>query len=151
MNELNNKLFALLRSVLCDEKLDKSIIEGLDAENIAKIYKISKRHDLAHLVGVAVDKCGMKIESEIAQKLVNSQMMAVFRYENINYELSRIKSTLEEGGIDYVPLKGAVIRSLYPEPWMRTSSDIDVLVRENDHKRAVELICDRLGYTLKEK
>lgn len=151
MNELNNTLFKLLRSVLCDEMPSKSVLEELDSEKIEKLYIMAKRHDMAHLIGAAIDKCGVKVEGEISQKLASAQMLAVFRYENLNYELLRIKNTLEEGEIDYIPLKGSVIRDLYPEPWMRTSSDIDILVRESDHKRATKLICGRLGYTLKEK
>ena len=30
--------------------------------------------------------------------------------------------------IPFLPLKGSVIRQYYPEPWMRTSCDIDILV-----------------------
>ena len=151
MNELNNTLFALLRSVICDERIDESIKKDLDSERIENIYKLLKKHDMAHLLGPAIDKCGVTVDGEIASKISKKQFMAIYRYENINYELSRIKNTLEEAGIDYIPLKGAVIRELYPEPWMRTSSDIDVLVRVSDHERATDVICEKLGYTLKEK
>ncbi|MBO4954226.1 MAG: nucleotidyltransferase family protein, partial [Clostridia bacterium] len=33
--------------------------------------------------------------------------------------------------IDFMPLKGAVIRQYYPEPWMRTSCDIDIHVKKD--------------------
>ena len=151
MNELNNTLFALLRSVICDERIDESVKNDLDSERIENIYKLLKKHDMAHLLVAAIDKCGVALDGEIASKITKKQFMAIYRYENINYELSRIKNTLEEAGIDYIPLKGAVIRELYPEPWMRTSSDIDVLVRVSDHERATDVICEKLGYMLREK
>lgn len=39
-----------------------------------------------------------------------------------------------------IPLKGAVLRYIYPAPELRTSSDIDVLVKEEDLESAVAAI-----------
>ncbi len=42
-----------------------------------------------------------------------------------------------------MPLKGSVIRNMYPEPWMRTSCDIDILVEKSSldvAKKAVQAI-----------
>jgi predicted nucleotidyltransferase len=52
----------------------------------------------------------------------------------------KIEKVLKKHQIPYIPLKGAVLRNLYPTPEMRTSSDIDVLVHEDDLDRAVETI-----------
>ena len=49
-------------------------------------------------------------------------MIAIYRYEKINYELNRLRSALNEAQIPFIPLKGSVLRQYYPEPWMRTSS-----------------------------
>ena len=45
-----------------------------------------------------------------------------------------------------MPLKGAVLRNYYPEPWLRTSCDIDILVAEEDLERAVAAINADGGY-----
>lgn len=52
--------------------------------------------------------------------------------ERMNLELRRTCALLEEAQIDYMPLKGAVMRGLYPEPWLRTSGDLDILVKDAD-------------------
>lgn len=49
-------------------------------------------------------------------------MIAIYRYEKINYELNRLRSALNEAQIPFIPLEGSVLRQYYPEPWMRTSS-----------------------------
>ena len=54
-------------------------------------------------------------------------------------------------GIPFVALKGSVIRRLYPEPWMRTSCDIDVLVREEELDKAANHLKEELGYTREAK
>ena len=45
-----------------------------------------------------------------------------------------------------MPLKGSVIRALYPEPWMRTSCDIDIYVQESELDAAASAIVEKLGY-----
>jgi len=57
-----------------------------------------------------------------------------------NNAYNHISAALDNRGISYVPLKGSVIKDLYPEPWMRTSSDIDILVHENDLPSAISAI-----------
>jgi len=48
-------------------------------------------------------------------------------------------------------LKGSVIRKYYPEPWMRTSCDIDVLVHENDIEKAMSFLVKKSGAACKTK
>ena len=43
----------------------------------------------------------------------------------------------------FIPLKGSVVRDLYPERWMRTSADIDLLIREDQEKTCEELLIDK--------
>ena len=71
-------------------------------------------------------------------KAAKSVVTAQYRFVKQEAELEHIRAVLEREGIAYVPLKGAVMRALYAEPWMRTSCDIDVLVHETDLERAVE-------------
>ena len=146
MNELNNKLFALLRSVLCTEELNKSLFEGLNEETLAELYKISKKHDMAHIVGEALDCAGLLDDGDISRKLAKQQLVAIYRYENIQYEIDSICAAFDKANIPYIPLKGSVIRALYPEPWMRTSCDIDILVHENDLDTAVDTLKNDLVY-----
>ena len=81
----------------------------------------------------------------------NARLMAIYRYEQSRYELNRICKTLNDAQISFVPLKGAVIRNYYSEPWLRTSCDIDVLVREEDLKQAVKVLVSELHYVVDEK
>ena len=70
----------------------------------------------------------------------------LYRYLLFNYEYMRLCDTLETAKIDHLPLKGSIIREYYPESWMRTSCDIDILVHEQDLDRAVQTLCETLGY-----
>ena len=75
----------------------------------------------------------------------------VYRYETLAYELEELRRVFNDAKIPFIPLKGSVIRKYYPEPWQRTSCDIDVLVKEKDADNAAEYLQTRLQYRCEEK
>lgn len=139
-------LFALLRSEVCGVPVRDAVKDALSMEMIEGLYKLSHGHDLAHIVGQALSKLGVLGSDETSKKLKTLAVQAAFRYVGLNREYLRICACLEKAKIPFVPLKGSVIRDWYPEPWMRTSCDIDVLVHEEDLEQAVAALVAELGY-----
>lgn len=140
-------LFSLVRAALCGTTVDAKTIDCLDSDTLCALYKLSDSHDIAHILGQSLSKLGLLDKGEVSVNFRRKAMLAVSRYEQLNYELNRICEALEEAQIPFVPLKGSVIRKYYPEPWMRTSCDIDVLVHEEDLMKAVACLEETLGYT----
>ena len=140
----------LIAYEVCGKSIDKSQYSLTD-EELVKLYKLSKSHDLAHLVGDALIKSNLIGDGEIKAKFQNQIMLAVYRYEKINYELGRLREAMNEAKIPFIPLKGSVIRQYYPKPWMRTSCDIDILIHESDLERAVAILVDKLAYKRESK
>ena len=144
-------LFALLGNVLFGKEVDEEIKKET-TEHALEIYKLSKFHDLSHLYSYAVVKNGITIEDEELFKILKKRHpIALLRYETANDEFCRLTDFFENEKIAFVPLKGAVMREYYPEKWMRTSCDIDVLVHEEDLDRAIELLTEKCSYTVNEK
>ncbi len=145
-------LFELLRYALKGQALSEQTLKGISQENLKKLYSISKRHDIAHLVAYALTSNNLlENPSEIYDYFIRQERFAVFRYENINHQIHVVSDLFEKNGIEHILLKGSVIRSFYPEPWMRTSCDIDILVHENDVERAVELLQNELSVKVESK
>ncbi|MBQ9759917.1 MAG: nucleotidyltransferase family protein [Clostridia bacterium] len=146
-NQVNRILFALLREEICGIAPEAEVPAEINAEMLRELYVYAKHHDLAHLVADALAKHQLlPPEDEMTSKFEKQHMMAIFRYQRLNYQLEAVSAALEEAKIPFLPLKGSVIRTLYPEPWMRTSCDIDVLVHEEDLERAIKLLTDKLEY-----
>ena len=140
-------MFALVRyEVLTGEALSEEDCAFL-LDNLAPLHKLSHAHDIEHIIASALYKLGVLGDDEVSRKFKKQQMIALYRWESINYELLQISEVFESAKIPFVLLKGAIIRSLYPEPWMRTSCDIDILVKEEDLERAVLTLKERLAYT----
>lgn len=139
--------FALLKTALCKAPLPDACREAVTDETVAGLYRIGKHHDLAHFVAAALSENGLlSVADEYGAKLQKSHFMAVYRYQQFRHELGRICELLEDAGIDALPLKGSVLRDLYPEPWMRTSCDIDLLIRPDSVDRASDALEAGLQY-----
>ena len=149
MKEIAKIMMALLRSAVCGEQIAEVVNRNMTAERLEKLYALSAHHDMAHLVAAALEAAGCLGEDEVSERFRRQQSLAVYRAVGQEYELERVGQALGAAGIDYIPLKGAVIRTLYPESWMRTGCDVDILVKPEEHDRAEALLRETLGYRRK--
>ena len=142
-------LFSLLRSAICGTQLTAEERSDCSPERVGKLLKLSAKHDVIHLLVL-----GMKQNDLIAQEyhdIEKHMLKAVYRYEQFRYEYEVLCEALEKAQIAFLPLKGSVIRKFYPEAWMRTSCDIDILVHREDLEAAVSYLSDNLNYVEKER
>ena len=141
-------MFALFRYEFFKTELSAEVRSAITNESLPALFALSKRYDMAHLIAMALDDNGLlEKEDAIGARFVRERQLAIMRYEQIQYEYEQICELLEEEKIAYAPLKGAVLRGYYPEPWMRTSCDIDVLVHEEELDKAAAKLVEKLGYT----
>ena len=140
-------IFKLLKSALDGQECREA--QELDRGAWEIIYKISKEHDLAHIIGYALRSLDIKIDEDLGKVFEKSASVATFRYMQSAYELDAIVHTLENAEICFMPLKGSVLNKYYKEPWLRTSCDIDILVKKQDLEKATSVLVSELGYELK--
>lgn len=145
MERVSEIMMNLIASDVCGKEINFVNLH-LSDDDLKQLYTLSKKHDLAHLVGDALIRHKLLPDGEIKAKFEKQMMTAVYRYERINYELNSLSETLNQAEIPFIPLKGSVLRQYYPEPWMRTSCDIDILVHDADLDRAVKLLTEHLEY-----
>ena len=123
----------------------------LTTEDYAQLYKFSRKHDAIHLVAYSLINLGLMPEDkELFQKFQQGLLFAAYRVEQIQLAQKGAMEILNDNGINFILLKGSVIRDYYPEAWMRTSYDVDVLVKKEDFDKAVEAF-DNNGYTVSKK
>lgn len=137
-------LIALLRSAVSGASISDAERELYSAKQLPELLELAKKHDLLHLasLGLKQNFPTHKTDGEIRKNIIK----AVYRYEQLDFELAKICKTLENAGIPHMPLKGSVIRKFYPEPWMRSSCDIDVLVQEDMAEQAASVLTETCGY-----
>ena len=115
----------------------------LDTETVEAIYQFASRHMMRAIVAAGFEQAGygdQRSTKELGRVLRRSIL-----FENAWNEITR---KFEEAGIDYLPLKGVVLKQYYPRPELREMSDHDILI---DPSRAgdVKDIMESLGYVTK--
>lgn len=147
MNEIATRLlFSLIRHDVCGEPLSDDTRRELTADILPTLYRLSKDHDMAHIVGHVLDKEGLLGTDEISKKIRKQYLLAIYRHQQLQYTLEQTEHALDRAGIDFLPLKGSVLRAYYPEGWMRTSCDVDVLVHPEDLERARDVLIEDCGF-----
>ncbi len=147
-NRIIRTLFALLRSSVFDYTLTEDERAMVSEETLPELLALSRKHDLSHLLAYGLKKNGLTEGTNGGAE--RAIFKAAYRYERLNYDYGRLCEALEAEKIPFIPLKGSVLRAYYPEPWMRTSCDIDVLVRREDLERGIACLTERLQYEEKE-
>lgn len=143
--KVKEMMFAMLRSVICGVETAEEVKNACTPELLQKTYALAKKHDLGHLVGQAAADWKLP-ESETVEQCKQAAMKALYRYVRLDGQFVAVCSTLEAAQIPFIPLKGSVLRAHYPQPWMRTSCDMDILVHETDLDQAVACLKEKLKY-----
>ena len=122
-------LLRVVRQEILKMDTDRSPMEPVTGEMQMALYTLAKKHSLAGLVGQALEAQGLLKDSTASALFQNAMFNEIYYYEKMNFVYQIVCDALERAQIPYLPLKGAVLRQYYPQPWMRTNSDIDILVR----------------------
>jgi len=109
--------------------------------NLEFLYKAAQKHSLTAAVAYALESVGIKDHAFEQAKAKSIRKITLMEFEK-----NRLFERLEEEGIWYAPLKGCIIKDLYPSIGMRQMADYDILfdkVRQKDMCR----IMLSLGFT----
>lgn len=146
MERTNEILIQLIGNEVCGRQVELPPDLMSDEQLVIDLFVKANEHGVSHLIASSLNK--NKLLSGIAAKAYEDRLNStVFRSEKMKFASDNVCKTLEEGKIPYIPLKGAVLKKLYPEEWMRSGVDTDILVHEKDLVTASRLIQSRLGYT----
>lgn len=141
----NRLLFALLRSAVSGDPLTEAEKSSCSPSLIPALTAVAQKHHLSHLLAQGLVE--NTLDGIDAGSFTGNIFSAIYQYEQLNYALTQLCDALEAAQIPFVPLKGSVIRNYYPQPWMRLSSDIDILVHKSDIEQAAAYLVTHLGYT----
>lgn len=133
-------LLALLKGELSGE----SAAVSLDAESAERVLSLAERHSVAGMTVYALERLGIPL----AERRRQGRDKALIKDITQQAELERIKEAFAENGIRHLPLKGSIIKQLYPQSDMRTMSDIDILIDPENAEKA-RRITEGLGYECK--
>lgn len=139
----NEKMFLkLLSASIFDNKEQLEVTNNIDWKTI---YEESFNQSVVSLIYESVLKLNNKPEMELMLDWEEESMVSVMRNSNIMFEHKALLGLMKENGIKCAILKGAAAAVNYPKPDLRSMGDIDILVKEEDFKKAKNLMNDN-GY-----
>lgn len=143
--EAQSILIEILCATVNGAEACDAVREKMTPDGLASVYRLAKKHDLAHVVSRFVSQNQIEVEHELLEKLQREELASIYRYEQMKYAYEEICGALDRAEITYVPLKGSVLRPFYPYESMRTSCDIDILIHESDLAAATDCLT-AMGY-----
>lgn len=116
-------LIYLIRCVLNNRIPAK---EKLGKMNLLGVFAVAKAHSLTAIVAYALESAGIYDKDFEEEKF-----KAIRKNIILDVERERVFAEFEKAGIWYLPLKGIVIKDLYPQIGMRQMADNDILIDKN--------------------
>ena len=131
---------------LAGKKLDQIPYSDKDLEAVYEYVKIS---GISAITFMALENAvDVSDESSFMFEWKKMRLNAMRRNLLFDKERSEITNFLERNGIWYLPLKGSVIKEMYPNPEMREMNDNDILIDQNGRDQAKDFMLSR-GYQVK--
>ncbi len=103
------------------------VMEAMDFE---RVYRLAKSQTMTAVTFYGLElweKAKTAVAPELWAKWKDAREKAIRKNLLFDIEREKLFSFLEEAGIWYMPLKGSVMKELYPQPGMRQMSDNDIL------------------------
>ena len=127
---------------------DPCVVKYSDGQNgtvdAAALCRLAREHSVTNLLYFAVreeEGFPRPLRDYLERELYRTAHRRVMQER----EAARLFAALREAGIRFLPMKGEHIRALYPDPDMRTSSDID-LYYDKARREEAERLMRTLGY-----
>ena len=129
----------LLRCAVTETVPDRDRIRSM---NLEELYQTARSHTVISAVGMALENAGVRDE-----QFVKAVASAQRKNALLDADRMAVLAKMETAGIWYMPLKGSVLKDLYPRFGMREMADNDILF---DKTRGADLreIMKKLGFTV---
>lgn len=138
MNKSVKDLIYLLSCAVNGIMPDKASVQAMDLE---QLYQLAKAHSLRAAVYIALRSADAKDVNfqQAYNKAVRKNVM-------LDVERTAIFEEFERKGIWYMPLKGSILKELYPENGMREMADNDILYDSTKQAEVRTIMLSR-GYS----
>ncbi len=136
-------LCALAGKDLNAEQIERLAHWDYAAVDWNELLRLAEQHGVLPLVARNLIGCGCALPAEIEQLLRSGYEANLRRSLWFTAELARIAQQFERMQLRVVPYKGpALAQSLYGDPGLRSSSDLDFLVSAADFARAKRALAE---------
>ena len=110
-----------------------------------KACEVGSAHQILPILYYGAFQSELELPEEVKTFLERATFQSIFIDKKQMYALEELEKCFEEHGIEYLPLKGALLKYLYPKTEMRSMGDADVLIRMEQYADIKPILVE-LGY-----
>ena len=140
LSSFKKGVITLINNALKGEK--KSLPDDFD---YSRLYNFAVKQQIIPLLYYGVRHDARFLSSTGADKLKYTALYSAAISDHQLNEVEKICAEFDKNGIDYMKLKGTVLKKLYPRSDMRMMGDADILIRE-EQMEDIEGLMTGLGY-----
>ena len=140
MDNNQKSVVLLMKSAITGEKYD--LPEGVQFQELEELL-ISQNTYMMGYIGAM--NCGYDGESPELETVMNSYFLEEWNSVRQMQAVEQLSGIFNQNGIDHMPVKGCLMKALYPKPELRPMGDADILIRVADYPRIKEIML-QLGY-----
>lgn len=141
MTDLQAYVIALIKAALTGECALPQI-----TPDWGKIVEAVRQHQVFSIAYYGAVNAGIDIPEPYRSALekYTFQGLAIDQYQI--YAIQTLEKEFTDNQLDYMLLKGSLLKFVYPQTDMRTMGDVDILIRGTQYAE-IAPIMERLGYT----
>lgn len=140
MTNFQRNVISLIKSALTNEKVTISV--DLDWQ---KVLNLSQSHRIGILLYYGIVNSKIDLPKDVSDVLQRDTIKSFVISKNQVSAISHLLSEFENNGIDYMPVKGSILKMVYPKPELRPMGDADILIKKEQYSK-IKPILENLGY-----
>ena len=140
MLDFQRGIIALLKSAI--DHMKAALPDDFDWK---KAMTFGKAHQILPIIYCGCNNSQLEVPPEIASFLKAAFLKSAAVALKQNYYIEKMFSAFCEHDVDFMPLKGVMLRKYYPEAGMRLMSDCDVLIKLPQYPKIREIM-NEIGF-----
>ncbi len=140
MNAVQKGVIGLVRASLTGEMI--KIGDDFDWKSACII---GRRHNILPMLYYGALHTGAAMPVDYREYLRKKTLDSACVDQRQRQELDEIEASFLKNEIDYLPLKGMLLKEIYPQPELRMMGDADILIRMEQYDR-IRVIMQDLGF-----
>lgn len=140
MDKSHIDLIYLCKCAVNKQTPDKGRIAEMD---IGGLYRLSVQHTLTAVIAYALEAAGAS-----STELRQAKEKAIRKNMLLDHERMKLFSFMEKNAVWYMPLKGVILKDIYPALGMRQMADNDILF-DSQYRSMVKDYFKSEGYKVK--
>lgn len=140
MDPIKRGIILLIKSAVTGEKLTLP-----EEFHMSKAVPYMRTHGLIPLGYAGAVNCGINPDTPLMEALQEQYLLEYYTSDCQLKRLQKLFDAFEENGIEYMPLKGTIMKHLYPSHEMRSMGDGDILIHP-EQRAKLQSIMEQLGF-----